>query len=166
MDSMKTTPELPNVPISEPVYLAGGEVDQSSVSLRFFGDDLDPDEITRLLSCRPSIGYRKGDILPNARHNRVAETGSWRLHGEKTGEKSLEQQILKLFSLLSDNFELWQSLTRRHKADLFCGLWMESWNRGIDFSPKLLAQISARGLILDLDIYYVGKDDFEMESSV
>jgi hypothetical protein len=32
---------------------------------------------------------------------------------------------------------------------------MDSWNRGIDFSPELLTQISARGLTLSLDIYYV-----------
>jgi hypothetical protein len=32
---------------------------------------------------------------------------------------------------------------------------MDSWNRGIDFSLELMAQISARGLTLGLDIYYV-----------
>jgi len=32
---------------------------------------------------------------------------------------------------------------------------MESWNREIDFSPDLMAQISARGLTLSLDVYYV-----------
>jgi hypothetical protein len=32
---------------------------------------------------------------------------------------------------------------------------MESWNREIGFSPELMAQISARGLTLRLDIYYV-----------
>jgi len=34
--------EPPGEPIGKPVYLAGGEVDKTSVSLRFSGDDLDP----------------------------------------------------------------------------------------------------------------------------
>jgi hypothetical protein len=36
------------------VYLAGGEIDETSVSLRFSGDTLDPDEITKLLDCQPT----------------------------------------------------------------------------------------------------------------
>jgi hypothetical protein len=88
----KTAP--PREPKGKTVYLAGGEVDKTSVSLRFFGDTLDPDEISNLLDCRPTHSYRSG-------------------------------------------------------------LYMKSWNREIDFSPELMAQISARGLTLSLDIYYV-----------
>jgi hypothetical protein len=45
------------------VYLAGGEVDKTPVSLRFFGDALDPDEISKLLDCRPTDSCRKGELL-------------------------------------------------------------------------------------------------------
>jgi hypothetical protein len=79
----------------------------------------------------------------------------WRLSGKKTGKVSLEKQIFELFSRLTDDLEIWRKLTNRYHSDLFCGLWMEIWNRGIDFSPELMAQISARGLTLSLDIYYV-----------
>jgi len=137
------------------VYLAGGEVDETSVSLRFSGDALDPDEISKLLNCQPTISYRKGDVLPDKRYRRVAQTGMWGLSGKKTGEISLEKQIFQLFSRLTDDLEIWLKLTSQYHSDLFCGLFMESWNRGIDFSPQLMAQISARGLTLDLDIYYV-----------
>ena len=137
------------------VHLASGEVDKTSVSLRFFGDALDPDEISKLLDCRPTDSYRKGDVLPDKRSCSVAQTGMWRLSGKKTGKVSLEKQIFQLFSRLSDNLEIWRKLTDRYYSDLFCGLYMESWNREMDFSPELMAQISARGLTLSLDIYYV-----------
>ena len=152
-DDLKTAP--PRKPIGKPVYLAGGEVDKTSVSLRLSGDTLDPDEISILLDCQPTDSYRKGDVLPNNRNRGVAQTGMWLLSGKKTGKISLEKQIFELFSRLSDDLEIWRKLTSQYHSDLFCGLFMDSWNRGIDFSPQLMAQISARGLTLDLDIYYV-----------
>jgi Domain of unknown function (DUF4279) len=149
----KTAP--PREPKGKTVYLAGGEVDKTSVSLRFSGDALDPDEISKALNCLPTNSYRKGGVLPNDRYQRLAKTGMWLLSGNKTGEVSLEKQIFELFSRLTDDLEIWRKLTSQYHSDLFCGLFMENWNRGIDFSPQLMAQISARGLTLDLDIYYV-----------
>jgi len=145
----------PRGPTGKTVYLAGGEVDKTSVSLRFSGDTLDPDEITNLLDCRPTHSYRKGDVLQDNHNSRVAQIGMWLLHGKKTGKISLENQIFELFGRLSDDLEIWRKLTSQYHSDLFCGLFMDSWNRGIDFSPELMAQISARGLTLSLDIYYV-----------
>src|SRR5262245_31724226 len=150
MEENELKPEPPRLPIGKTVYLAGGEVDQTSVSLRFSGDDLDPDEISKLLSCHPTDSHRKGDVLPDKRYHRVAETGMWRLSGKKTGKVSLEKQIFDLFNRLSDDNEVWRTLTNQYNSDLFCGLFLESWNRGIDFSPELIAQISARGLILEI----------------
>jgi len=156
---LKTTP--PGEPKGKTAYLTGGEVDETSVSLLFFGDTLDPDEISNLLDCRPTHSYRKGDVLPDDRYGRivhksgVARTGMWGLRGKKTGKISLENQIFELFSRLSDDLEIWRKLTSQYHSDLSCGLFMDSWNREIDCSPELMAQISARGLTLSLDIYYV-----------
>jgi len=49
MEESDLKPEPHGEPIGKTVYLAGGEVDQTSVSLRFCGDDLDPEEISILL---------------------------------------------------------------------------------------------------------------------
>src|SRR5262249_57364692 len=117
--------------------------------------DLDPEEISILLKCRPTYSHRKGDVLPDKRRHKVAETGMWSLSGKKTGKVSLEKQIFELFSRLTDDLEIWRKLTNQYHSDLFCGLFMESWNREIDFSPDLMAEISARGLTLSLDVYYV-----------
>src|SRR5262245_54424567 len=152
-DALKIAP--PAEPTGKTVNLAGGEVDKTSVSLLLSGDALDPDEISKLLDCQPTKSYRKGDALPDRRNRRVAQTGVWRLGGKKTGKVSLEKHIFELFSRLTHDLEIWRKLTSQYHSELFCGLFMESWNREIDFSPELMAQISARGLTLSLDIYYV-----------
>jgi hypothetical protein len=151
--AIKTEP--PGEPTGKTVYLAGGEIDKTSVSLRFYGDTIDPDEISKLVDCQPTDSYRKGDVLPDNQRRGVTQTGMWLLSGKKTGKVSLEKQIFELFSRLSDDLEIWRKITSQYHSDLFCGLFMESWNRGIDFSPDLMAQISARGLTLSLDVYYV-----------
>jgi hypothetical protein len=35
----------------------------STASLRFFGDDLDPDELTKLLGCPPTKSASKGEEI-------------------------------------------------------------------------------------------------------
>jgi Domain of unknown function (DUF4279) len=94
--ALKTTP--PREPTGKTVYLAGGEVDKTSVSLLFSGDTLDPDEISKLLDCQPTDSYRKDDVLPDNRRRGAAQTGVWLLSGKKTGKVSLEKQIFELFS--------------------------------------------------------------------
>ena len=130
------------------VNIIGGEIDKSTVSLRFFGDNLCVEEVTQLLNCSPSMAYQKGDFL----NNQIAKKGAWLLQVKKS-KKSLEHQISELLNQLSEDLEVWQELTTKYKADLFCGLWLNGWNRGTDFSAKILKQISERGLKLDLDIY-------------
>jgi len=113
-------PLPPKAPIGVPLISVGGEIDESSVSLRFFGDDLDPNEISELVNCQPTHAYRKGDTLPDERYYRVAKTGSWRLKCEIRADP-LEKQILELFDRLSSDHENWRKLTRQYNGDLFCG---------------------------------------------
>ena len=58
----------------------GGPVDKVTVSLRLFGEDLDPDEVTKLLGCKPTSAARKGDVMPG-RYHRIANKGCWLLKG-------------------------------------------------------------------------------------
>ena len=47
---------------------------ESAASLRFFGDNLDPEKLTRLLGSEPSIGRRKGESRRNATKVRICAT--------------------------------------------------------------------------------------------
>jgi hypothetical protein len=148
----------PTKPEGDLVWVAGGAIDESSITLRFFGDDLDPDELTQLLGVEPSIAYRKGDILRGKQHDRIYDIGSWRLKGEKS-EMGLEDKINRLLDKLPSDLEMWNDLTRKFQVDLFCGLWMKRWNRCLDFEAVTLQRMAERGLSIGLDIYV----DYDLE---
>ena len=126
-----------------------------SVTLRFFGDDLDPDEVSRLLGSQPTLCRRKGEVIPD-QNQRVAETGSWLLSSQRQSKSPLSLQIEALFGRLTDDLEVWKQLTGRYYADLFCGLWCKEWNRNLEINAAVLRRESDRGLRVGLDLYFVG----------
>ena len=68
----------------------GGEIDETSISLRFFGDKLEPNETTEKLKCQPTDAHKKGEIVPNKFKPRIVRTGSWLLSNDKSSERNLE----------------------------------------------------------------------------
>lgn len=135
-------------------------VHETKVSLRFFGDDLDPDEITRRLGRDPSTGIRKGEkwsVREGVEPRPWPRTGSWRLKAEVCQPGDLEGQIWALLQTLNDDPDIWQELTTRFTADLFCGLFMDGWNEGLSLSPKLMMALAARNLSIGFDIYGQGE---------
>jgi len=127
----------------------------SAASLRFFGDDLDPDELTRLLGCQPTKSERKGqEIVGNVTgKNRTARSGGWRLRAERREPGDFDAQISEILDQLTDDMSIWQNLTSRFQADVFCGLFMEEGNGGISLSNETLRRLAERGLTIDFDIY-------------
>lgn len=136
-----------------------GSINHSVAGLRFFGDDLDPDEISTLLGATPTNAYRKGDVLFGPIGQvRIAKTGSWRLKATRREPEDLEAQIFELLDRLSPDLDVWRDLSTRYKTDLFCGIFMGSSNDGLPLSPKALLALGQRGIALDLDIYDASDD--------
>ncbi|HEX2915027.1 MAG TPA: DUF4279 domain-containing protein [Chloroflexia bacterium] len=159
-DSKKEKELLPaSLPEGELIYLAGGEIDENRVSVGFWGDYLDPDVISELLGVEPTIAYAKGDKVPvNSEHYRVAHTGLWRWAGIRTDTRTLEEQIQLLFDQLPEDLSIWQDLSTKYGSELFCGIWMKTWNREFDLSPTIMKKIVDRGLTIRFDIYYEESD--------
>jgi hypothetical protein len=82
-----------------------------------------------------------------------AGTGSWRLHVERRNPGDLDGQIVELLSPLCQDLAVWRDLSARFEADIFCGLFLEKSNEGIDLRPETLMMVGSRGLVLDFDIY-------------
>lgn len=141
-------------PIKGPVTLDSAHTDATSVALRFFGDELDPVDISNKLGAEPTVSHRKGDSMPNIADETRA-TGSWLLTGDSMAKTSLDDKINALFDQLSDDLEVWRELTGRYQCDLFCGVWCKAWNRGVSLSPEVVARISERGLSIGFDVYFV-----------
>lgn len=127
----------------------------SVTSLRIFGDDLEPDEITQLLGCKPSKSEKMGDEIIGkvTGRKRIARTGGWRLSAERLEPGDLDAQISEILDQLNDNTDVWKGLAARFRADIFCGLFMAEGNEGISLSSETVEKLATRGLTIDFDIY-------------
>ena len=131
-----------------------GELYKTAASLRFFGDDLDPEEITRRLGRRPTVGVRKGGIwFTSLGAEKIAQTGQWRVRVEERSPGDLDAQVADLLTPLTTDLAVWNDLTRRFRADVFCGLFLSEFNEGLSLMPETLKALGLRGLTLDLDVY-------------
>jgi hypothetical protein len=131
-----------------------GSLHKSAASLGFYGDDLDPAQITARLGGEPSIGVRKGESWLTSRGaEKIARTGSWRLKAERREPADLDNQINDLLDGLTDELTAWQSFAERYRGRIFCGLFLASGNEGLTLRPETLLRVGERGLLIDLDIY-------------
>lgn len=139
-----------------------GTVDRSAASIRFVGDDLDPDEITRLLGAEPSFAYRRGDTVrtPNGQ-SRIARYGLWRLNPADSEPANLDRQTLELLAVLTDDQSIWAELGCRFRVEMFVGLFSERINSGLGIAPETLRLLADRHISIDLDIYGPLQDSSE-----
>lgn len=142
-------------PTEESVKI-GGSVDRTTVTLRLFGDDLNPAEVSRLLACQPSTAYAKGDAIVGRSigRERIARIGSWRLESDEDRGVDLAAQIEKLLSRVNGDLDVWKKFTQKYEIDLFCGLFLEDIARELWLSAEVLQMIAARRLSIGFDIYY------------
>ena len=131
-----------------------GSLHKSAASLGFYGDDLDPDEITAVLGRKPNVGVRKGGRwLTSKGAEKIAHTGSWRLVADQCDPADLDGQINSLFDRMTDHLPAWHSFVGRYRGRVFCGLFLASSNEGLTLRSETLVRIGERGLLLDFDIY-------------
>lgn len=129
------------------------EVYRTAASLRFHGDDLDPEEISRILGVQPTKGVKKGGTLTTPKGKEVvAWTGFWRLNAPDENPGDLNKQVATLFAALSTDLEVWRALSLRFRGDIFVGLFLSGFNEELSLSPTTTCAIGLRGLVLDLDI--------------
>lgn len=142
----------------------GGRVDEASICLRIFGDDLDPDELTTRLGVQPTSFCRKGDLFQGKRYERIEKTGRWLLDRPHSSD-DIDVIVKKLLLDLPDSISLWESLHKRFAIDLFLGVWMRDWNRGFSLLPDTLAMLGDRKLQIGFDIYCdVAQPDLEFDN--
>lgn len=138
-------------------------ISRSAATLRISGDDLVPDDITRLLGASPTHAQTKGDKIVGKKTGnvRVARFGMWRLQAPKYKPEDIDGQIAMIFDQLTNDLSVWESISRRYKMDLFCGLFMECTNEGMELPPQSLFLLGSRGITIGLDIYGPVSDDEE-----
>ncbi len=127
---------------------------RSEALVGFYGDNLDPEEITARLGAEPTVGVRKGSVwLTSLGVQKIAHTGSWRLEAKTREPADLDGQINELLEGLVNDLAIWRLFANQYRAVIFCGLFLSSGNESLKLRPETLFRIGERGLILDLDIY-------------
>lgn len=131
------------------------------VCLRVMGDDLEPEEISKVLGCKPTRQMIKGEPFSWNKQGepRIAKTGMWRIEAEDKLPGDLDSQVSEILARLSEDTKVWRSLSKRYDIDLFCGLFMESSMAGISLSSESMLALGQRGIEIDFDMY--GPDEGE-----
>jgi hypothetical protein len=129
---------------------------KTAVSLRFFGDDLNPDEVTQLLGKEPDKAERRGDVRSRGY---TVRRGMWSVRAGDCTPGDLDGQIAELLAGMTNDLAVWQRLASLYQADIFCGLFLEQKNQGISVSPQTLQLLGERGIEFGLDIYAPDEED-------
>ena len=130
----------------------GGRLKEALVSIRIYGDRLEPAELTKRIGGAPTRSWRKGDLLPG-RRPRTATTGMWILESAMPPTTALETQIDALLRRLTSSRRIWRALAARYTVDLFCGLFPDGEAQEVWLSARLLSRLTDRRLALGVDLY-------------
>lgn len=138
-------------------------VSRSVASLRIGGDDLSVGEITRLMGREPSLAYEKGQSFEVRGRVHTRKGGLWLIRIPASEPESLDAQIRELLESVSDSPDTWKALHDRYRLDVFCGLFLNEGNEGLELEPSTLAALAERKLTIGFDIY--GPDQLEKGSA-
>ena len=143
-------------------WLVGPAADAIHFSLWVVGDDLDPDEVTRLLDAEPSRAHRKGESRagpPGAGREAVgARTGVWLLTLPASTDWTLVDGLEALLARLPADPAVWDRLADRFAVTIVCALFFTGdWMRGAVLPPALLGELAARRITLSFDLLYITK---------
>jgi hypothetical protein len=88
----------PPAVFEDAIGVAGGEVDEYHICLGYYGDELNPDELSDLLGRKPNSSSLKGDLVNKNERTRIEKTGKWILSARETPGEPLEPQIADLLA--------------------------------------------------------------------
>jgi hypothetical protein len=111
-------------------------IHDANLTLRFFGDDLDPEYLTERLGCPPDDFSVKGDTATSeSGATSVSATGRWLLRASDLYANDIEMQIAELLDTVTDDLTVWHDVTTRYQADMVVGLFMQAGNESFTLSP-------------------------------
>lgn len=129
-------------------------LNRCQAALRLFGDDLVPEELSRLLGHCPTKGWVKGaEHMSSSGTVIVRKTGAWILEAEATDSADIDGQVSRLLACVDVSLDVWASLTAGFEIDLLCGWFMHESNEGIAISPKTMRMLGERNIGVSVDIY-------------
>ena len=116
-------------------------------------DDLEPTEITSLLSLQPTNSHKKGEIKPP---NKVPKkTGFWSLTVESAVRSNdISPAIDLLLDQIANRHSLLRELRDRgYRVQINCRFGIKHWNTMCELKPETMRRLANLSLPLGLDVY-------------
>jgi hypothetical protein len=127
--------------------------------LRIAGDSLNPDAISRLLGCRPTLGFVKGQIESSKGKPIVRDTGYWHLDAAGQQPGNLDAHVADLFGRVNNDLSAWAMLSSEYEIELWCVYFMGEPDEDVQVSAGTLNALGDRGIKLGLRIYSPTEED-------
>lgn len=135
-------------------------IHRCKAALRIFGDELVPEELSRLFDHCFTKGWMKGyQYSTSSGKVIVKKTGAWILEAAPSETGDFDGQISQLLMHTNVSLDVWALFAKKFKMDIFCGWFMHESNEGIAVSPHTLRMLGERNIALSLDIYAALHDE-------
>lgn len=126
----------------------------TSVSLTFTGDALQPETISRALGVEATrFGRKGGPDCGETAYKRPLKTGHWRLSLDICDALDIDAQLAELFAKGSNDLAVWRDIASQFDGAIYFGWFITDWNSMASLSALTLAACAARGLRMDFDLY-------------
>jgi hypothetical protein len=114
----------------------GGPADLLRISLRVHALGEERAEVSRLLgrAFEPTGKY-------------------WRVTTPEVSDGDLDAALSSLLATLNPDLATWRAVTSKWSVNIFCGVFLERPNRGIELGVEAMRLLSERGIRLGFDIY-------------
>lgn len=141
-------------------------IGMSTLTLRIFGDTLDPEAVTAMLGAKSTRAFRKGDVETTKGGRQIVHrTGTWQLSVPDSEPEAIDVQVANLLAQLRPDLATWQRLGEAFEVDLFCGLFMNDTNEGFSLSVPTLKALAERGIEIGFDTYAPIAADEEQQTA-
>jgi hypothetical protein len=129
-------------------------ISRSTVTIRFSGKSLDPENFNLLLDCLPTRAGKTGEmIVTKSGNSRKVTKGFWHLEYGESDDVDLEEKVRILLGKLTNDLTIWQEFSQKYHADVFCGVFLDNMNEGFMLSPGIMKELANRQIEIGFDIY-------------
>lgn len=127
---------------------------QVKLTIGFYHDELDPDEVTRLLGTMPDEAWRRGERRESIQSRPVTRAGAWLIHGEST-HKELSTEPSALTEMIGriDAIEARRLVQEGVKGTLRVGIFGATPLKTTMLTSETVSRIGAIGLSILIDTY-------------
>lgn len=143
--------------------LSGGHPnDDRHASYVLRGEDLDPDEITRLTGLTPGLtfrrgdekrwhsGPRKGELINNRRHDH----GAWFLESGLSDSDEFHEHLDALLDLMRPRWDTFVKLGQRYGAEVWIAIYLrEAQGPLVQVLPDVAGSFAELNATLSFDLY-------------